>query len=194
MRILLTIDFMLWKYFIPRLSASAFKSKLVSLCAMAYVSIYKMPRKFLVHYFKGNGKSLHINSQTLITGNVLVHEKLIKAVSRSRQRGEESGELKISQALVYRPNDKYSVGSFTVHYSVNGESVTVSICSNYSYETNSNRVTKYLHDWLCSLKQKGTAHEFEVIGNPWTVSYAALQSTKIDSGYKKFMALNYLLV
>ncbi|HKI90362.1 MAG TPA: hypothetical protein VKA38_15150 [Draconibacterium sp.] len=178
MKMLLSLDFFLWNHFIPRISAEFFKNKINSSLAMTYISMYKLPRKFLIHYFRGKGQTMNVDSRQLITRNSAVLNKLVTVLQFTDDEKQVGGFLDICQTDVYQPNDKYSIGSFRINYSRIGETVQVNILSNYRFQESPDRITKHLHHWLFTLKNKGKASDFAIEGNNWTIQMNELFSMK----------------
>ena len=176
MKVLLNLDFYLWNHFVPRISAEFFKNKIYSLLAIAYISIYRLPRKFLLHFFRGEGKTMNVDTRRLITCNTFVLNKLTNVLQLSTDEIQDCGFLDICQTEVYQPGDKYSIGSFRINYSRIDETVQITIHSNYRFQESPDRITKYLHRWLFSLKSKEKANDFAVEGNKWTVQMNELTS------------------
>ncbi len=176
MKMLLSLDFFLWTHFVPRISAEFFKNKINSLLAMAYISIYRLPRKFLTNYFQGNGKIMVVDTKELIECNFLVLNMLIKELQASLIKNQANGSLVISQTDVSDPNYRYSVGSFIMNYKRIDERVTINIESKYRFRESPDRITKHLHHWLFTLKNKGKASDFAIEGNNWTIDMNELNS------------------
>ncbi len=193
MKILLTLDLFIWNYFIPNINAKIFKNRMIALLALVYVSMFKLPRKFLMNYFRGKGNHIPIDTKEFITGNYAVLNKLIDAISRYNSGGFKDGFLDICQTDVYDPNYKYSVGSFRINYSLSGENVIIAIRSNYGFGLYSDRITKHLHRWLYSLKTKGYTKDFKIEGNAWLISSSKLMSSKIENQVKKSSNFNFLI-
>ncbi len=183
---ILTIDLFLWKYLIPYLNPHIFKSKIISVAAIFYISCFKLPRKFISHYFKGNGQDLNIDSKEIIMKNPLVYDKLISAILETQKPGQFENTLRINQSCVCNPIYRYSVGSFDIFYSFSDELINISTSTKYMFLNNSSRITKYLHNWLFSLKEKGYANDFDVIGNQWTLTYSELLSIKTEDRFRKY--------
>ena len=194
MKLLLSIDFIIWKYFVPTINMNLFKSKMMSVLALVYISFYRLPRKYLLHYLRGKGKVMVVNTQDLLIENPIVFSKLIREISKAESQGLKKGQLPISQTEVHNPQYKYSLGSFVVDYSLQDRRASISVHSNYHYAENNDRLTKYLHHWLYSFKQKGKVHDFEVEGKPVLVSVNDLKLPSISPAYKRLSTLSYLLV
>ena len=80
----------------------------------------------------------------------------------------------MGQVYVSNPNYKYSVGSFNVTYSLDEESVSVRVSSDYRFTENNVRITRHLHNWLHSYKQKGYAHNFNIEGDNCKLKFSEL--------------------
>lgn len=167
MKMSVTLDLYLWNHFIPKISIDFFRSKFNAVLVMAYVSLYRLPRKFLINYFLGKGKVMVVDSKELITRNPVVFEKLKGTLRSDISKGRVGGSLHISQTDVYNPIYKYSVGSFNIKYLLIGEAVILTIESDYKFQKSPERLTKYLHNWLYTLKSNGNAQDFEIIGIDW---------------------------
>lgn len=191
MNILSTFDLYLWNYYVPKISEENFKNRMFCLFAMAYISVFKLPRKFLINYFRGNGKEMVIETSKLIVSNYVVFNKFFEAISTSINKGLTEGSLNICQTDVHDPNYKYSIGSFTINYSLNGESIEIIVNSGYHFQLYPNRLTKHLHSWLYSLTNNGYAMKFKIKGNPWTTSFSELVSAKVSNKPKKHPKYTY---
>lgn len=169
---LLKLDFFLWRYFIPRINADFFKSKIHSSLAIVYISLFRWPRKFLIHYFFGKGKKMNVDTKRLITRNSSVLNKLINEMKVNEERN--AGFVEVAQTELYQPNDKYSVGSFRIHYQKLSDTVKISMYSYYRFQEAPDRISRYLHQWLYTLKSKAMASDFAVEGNTWVVRLGQL--------------------
>ena len=176
MNILLSLDFYMWNHFVPRISAEFFKNRFNSSLALAYISVYRLPRKFLLHYFRGKGQTMNVGTRRLITRNTAVLNKLVNVLKLSADDKQDSGVLDICQTEIYQPGDKYSIGSFRINYFRIDETVQLTIHSNYRFQESPDRITKHLHHRLFSLKSKEKASDFAVEGNKWTVQMNELHS------------------
>lgn len=192
MKILSTFDLYLWNYYVPKINEENFKNRMFRFFAMAYISVFKLPRKFLTNYFQGNGKEMVIETSKLIVSNYVVFNKFFEAISTSISKGLTEGSLNICQTDVHDPNYKYSIGSFTINYSLYGESIEITVNSGYHFQLHPNRLTKHLHSWLYSLTTKGYAMNFKIKGNTWTTSFAELASAKVSNKPKKHPKYTYL--
>lgn len=189
MKISTTFDLYLCDYFLPKVSEDSFKNRIFCLFALTYISVFKLPRKFLINYFRGNGKEMVIESKKMIISNYVVFNRFFEEISTSRNKGFTKGAMSICQTDVHNPNYRYSVGSFTINYSLNGGSIEISVNSDYNFKPNPDRLTKHLHSWLYSMTTKGYAMSFKVRGNSWTTSFSELASIK-DSNKPKRMPKN----
>lgn len=194
MRITQPVDFLIWKYIVPGFRPEIFKSKFISLMAVLYISFYNWPRKFLWHYFTGKGKTLPVETKSIVTGNSGVYDILISEISNAMKEKKASGNFYVGQVHVNNPNYKYSVGSFNVTYSLDEKSVSVRVNSDYRFTQNNSRITRHLHNWLNSYKQKGYAHNFNIEGDAWELQFSDLPLTKVDTRFKKYDFLNLLYV
>ncbi len=192
MKILSTLDLYLWNYFIPKIIEGNFKNRLFCLFALAYISTFKLPRKFLLKYFRGNGKEMVIDTRKLIISNFVVFNKFFEAISTSINKGLTEGSLNICQTDVHNPNYKYSIGSFTINYLLYGESIEATVDSSYHFRPYPNRLTKHLHSWLYSQTTKGYATNFKIKGNPWTTSFSELVSAKVRNKPKRHTKYTYV--
>jgi len=192
MNISTTFDLYLTDYLLPKVSEVSFKNRVFCLFAMTYISIFKLPRKFLINYFRGNGKEMVIESKKLIISNHVVFNKIFEEISDSINKGLTKGSINICQTDVYEPNFRYSIGSFTIYYSLNGESIEINVKSDYNFKSYPERLTKYLHSWLYSMSIKGYAMNFKIRGNSWTTSFSELASTKESNKPKRIPKNTYV--
>ncbi len=170
------LDIWLWNLLIPKMNVNFFKSKFNALLVMVYISFYKLPRIFLLNYFSGRKKIMKVDSKQLIIRNPSVLERLSEVLESNKEKDKLSGTLHISQTDVDDPNYRYSVGSFQINYSHEKESVRLKTHSNYRFQESPERLTKNLHHWLYSLKEKKKASEFHIEGNEWVVPVNDLNS------------------
>ncbi len=176
---LITLNYYIWRLFIPRIKEEYFQSKLFSIVSILYISIYNMPRKLFIHYFLGKGECVTVDTKKVIVNNPVVHNNLICFIQNENANDKNQGFINIPQIDVFNPNYRYSIGSFRIYYSISNDVCEIKISSSYSYKHNSDRITKYLHNWLCSFKEKGYAREFEITGIPWNIKLSALRNSKI---------------
>ncbi len=193
MKILLRLDLFLWNYFIPNVKAKIFKNRLIALLAMVYVSMYRLPRMFLMNYFSGKGNEMLIDTKEFLTSNYVVLNKLIEAISISRSDGLSNDSIDICQTDVYDPNYKYAIGSFRIDYALNNQDVIITVSSIYRFGLYSDRITKHLHRWLYSLEMKGYAKEFNIEGTPWFINSSKLISSKMDKQTKNAPIIKFLI-
>ncbi len=97
MKILMNLDFYLWNHFVPGISTDFFKRRYNSVLALLYVSLFKLPRKFLLNYLKGNGKAMVLDTQELITRNYEVLNKWKHSVQLAMEERQKRGVLSVSQ-------------------------------------------------------------------------------------------------
>ena len=178
MKTVSTFDLYLWNLYVPKLSEESFKNRLVCLLAVSYISVYKLPRKCLVNYFRAKGSDMVIDSDEVIMNNQEVLNQLTEAIGSSKRNGSTAGSLRICQTDVHKPNYKYSIGSFTINYLIHDESIEISIKSGYHFQLNPDRLTRHLHSWFHLLTTKGHAKSFEIKGNSWTTSFPELLAAK----------------
>lgn len=176
MKMLLRLDFFLWNHFVSRINTEFFKNNINSSLAMVYISLYKLPRRFLINYFNGQGKTMVVDTQKLITRNQVVLNKLIDVIQSDAEKGQADGSLAVYQTDVSDPNYRYSIGSFRMNYKRGDDKVMIKIYSNYRFQQSPDRITKHLHQWLFTLKNKGKASDFAIEGNNWTVQMNDLTS------------------
>jgi len=176
MKALISLDLYLWNHFIPKIDADFFSNKFNSALAMVYISFFKLPRKYLMNYFRGGGKSLVVDTKQLIVRNPVVLNKLKDALQSDFEKGGVDGSLAIGQTDVSDPNYRYSIGSFRINYTRNDEKVLIKIYSNYRFQKSPDRITKHLHHWLFTLKNRGKANDFEIKGSNWRVQMNELTS------------------
>jgi hypothetical protein len=165
----------------PKLKEKSFKNRMLCFVALAYISMFKLPRKFLVNYFRGKGKAMIVDTNKLILSNNIVLDKFAEAITSAKKNGSTKGYLRICQTDVHDPNYKYSIGSFTIQYSIHDESIEAAIESGYHFKHNPNRLTRHLHSWLFSLATKGYAKSFNVKGSLMTLTFSELDAAKINS-------------
>lgn len=189
-----SIDFLIWKYLVPEIRPEVFKSRLISLIAILYISFFNLPRKFFLHYLNGNGQTLTVDTKSILTGNSEVYDRLLSEINSAKKEKRTEGDFYIGQIHVNNPNYKYSIGSFYVTYSLNENSVNIWVVSDYRFTQNNSRITKYLHNWMISLTENGNAHDFNIGGNRWEVALSELQTAKVDRRFKKYDLLNMLYV
>lgn len=194
MRTTQSVDFLIWKYIVPQFRPEMFKLKFFSFIAVLYISFFKWPRNFLWYYFTGKGKVLPVETRGIITGNPTVYDMLISEINHAKKEERTSGNFYVGQIHVNNPNYKYSVGSFNVTYSLNEKYVSIRINSDYRFTQNNSRITKHLHNWLFSYKQKGYAQNFNVEGDVWSLKFSDLPSINIDRRFNKYDFLNMLYV
>ena len=185
MKVLFTLDHMLWKYLVPQINVYWFKSRFTSLLALFYVSLYKLPRKFLFHYFRGKGSSMQINTQSVITGNPSVLTKLQEFIS-GNPHDHSDHTFKVCQTSVKNPNYKYSLGSFKVHCALNNGTARLEVYGKYQFKKDPDRITKYLHRWLYSKKMQGKAMDFDYTGNAWSIRADELLNVEPVPVYKNY--------
>ncbi|MCG6187093.1 hypothetical protein [Maribellus maritimus] len=190
MKLLMSIDLYLWNHFVPKISEDFFKRKFNSVLAMLYISLFKLPRKFLINYFRGQGKSMVVDTQKLVVENETVLNKLKSSVQQSYRTIQKSGSLFISQADVCNPTYKYSIGSFGINYKFKGATVEVNMHSNYRFQESPDRITRRLHHWLFTLNK---TNDFEIVGNNWTTSVNELLSLTSEKQQKNEPKLKLLV-
>jgi len=192
MKTLQSIDLYLWKHFFSDLNPALFKAKFVSVISLAYIALFPLPRKFIKHYFSGTGEPLEVDTKKVICENPEVFDKLISDTSTSYAAGLKSKSLAIPQIYVNHPNYNYSLGSFTISYYFEDTIIKISLRSKYQYRKNINRVTKHIHNWLFSLKEKGKAKDFDIKGSDWILPYSELHSSKVNNNIRKYVDFNRL--
>ena len=176
MKLLLSLDHYLWNHFIPKIDMDFFRSNFNSTIAMFYISLYKLPRRFLMNYFFGQGKIMRVDTKKLITGNQMVLNRLIDVLQSDVEKKQNSGSLAIYQTDVSDPNYRYSIGSFLLNYKKADDKIMLKIHSDYRFQKSPDRITKHLHHWLFTLKNKEKACDFAVEGSNWTVQMNELTS------------------
>jgi len=174
-----TLDIYFHKTFFTKIKVDYFKNKLICLCAFVYISLFKLPRKYLTNYFIGNETNLKFDTEKLFKDNPLVYQKVKDYLFNSQNGVNPEGFLSISSRELVNPNYKYSIGSFRINYIIDNGLIKFDFISNYHYTSNTNRVTKYLHNWLCELKEKGFGHDFLIHGNTWEVSSLKFNDFKL---------------
>ena len=193
MKLLMSIDFYLWNHWIPKMNEDFFKQRLNSIVVIMYISLFNLPRKFVLNYIYGKGKSMVIDTKKLITQNNEVLTSLKHSVQQSIKRGQANGAIDICQTEIYNPNYKYSLGSLTINYTLNGEIVKLSIWSRYRFQNSPERITRHLHHWLFALKEKGKTADFDVIGNDWIIRTNQLLSLEAKKQYPNQPRLKVLV-
>jgi hypothetical protein len=176
---LFTLNLYIWKYILPSLKQDLFKSKIFSLFTLLYISVFSLPRKFLLHYFFGKGKQFQVDTQKLISENPLVYQK-IKSELFSLSNRDKSGVLRVSQSDLFDPQFRYSIGSFEINYSVENEKVVFRAASKYRYGQNNNRLSMHLHNWLNQFAKNGQANDFQIIGTDWSIDLLEFRQKNIQ--------------
>lgn len=184
-KVLLRLDFFLWDYFMPKINTNFFKWKINSFLALVYISIYPLPRKFLINYFRGKEKLMVINSRELIVNNHLIINKFVNKIQSEILVNKVDGTLQVCQIDVDNPNYKYSVGSFIIDYQLDHGKVKVDIHSKYEFKDSPGRITNHLHKWLYALKTKGKAHDFGIKADSWQTDLQELNILKAEHTGKK---------
>ena len=193
MKLLMSIDLFLWNHFLPKINEDFFKRKFNSVVVLFYISLFNLPRKFLINYFRGQGKCMIVDTRELVTKNEMVLNKLKHSVQRSLEDGQERGYFFISQTDVLNPNYKYSVGSFQINYIIAGGVVQVKMHSNYRFQNSPDRITRHLHHWLFTLKSRYKTNDFEIVGNNWVTNVNELFSLKAEKQQKNEPKLKLLV-
>ena len=176
---LFTLNLYIWKYILPSLKQDLFKSKLFSVLTLLYISLFSIPRKFLLHYFFGKGKHFQVDTQKLISENSLVYQKINSELFSITKRNK-SGVLRISQTDLFNPQYRYSIGSFEISYSIENEKVVLRAASKYRYGQNNNRLSMHLHNWLNQIAQNGRANDFRIIGTEWSIDLLEFRQKNIQ--------------
>lgn len=135
-----------------------------------------------------------VDTKSIVTGNPTVYEMLVSEIVKAKNDEKNSGKIYVGQIHVNNPNFKYSIGSFYIRYSLIGESICLKVNSDYRFTRNNSRITKHLHNWLYSLKEKGYAHDFNIHGNVWEVDFDEILVAGIDRNFRKYDLLNVLYV
>jgi len=187
-----TIDYLLWKYLVPLFRPWYFRSKLFSSIAVGYISVYRMPRDFIRHYFRGQGESLDISTKDMITGNPGVYDLVAETFLKLKSGANAEGKLVVGQPLVNNPQFKYSVGSFMIQYQVENGVAKLSVSSWYRYSPSNDRITKYLHRRLNRHERSGDACAFEIRGDEWRFPVKELSEMQPDNRFRKYAGLNIL--
>ena len=176
---LFTLNLYIWKYILPSLKQDLFKSKLFSVLTLLYISLFSIPRKFLLHYFFGKGKHFQVDTQKLILENPLVYREINSSILSSAGINP-SGVLRISQTDLFNPQYRYSIGSFEINYSIENEKVVFRTASKYRYGQNNNRLSMHLHNWLNQIAQNGRANDFRIIGTEWSIDLLEFRQKNIQ--------------
>lgn len=193
MNMLMRLDLYLWNHFIPKINAEFFRSKFNSFLAMAYISLYKLPRKFLLNYIRGKEEIMFIDSKKLIIRNQEVLNKLKETLQSDFERGRFNGSVHICQTNIYDPNYRYSVGSFWIDYAWENEKVKISIRSNYRFQKSPDRITKHLHNWLFTMKNNRNASDFKIEGKEWITDLQELNGLNVNDMNQKTPNLKLLV-
>lgn len=69
MNALLVLDYYVWKIFVVRIRPAWFRLKPISFLSLLYVSLFPLPRKFLLHYFWGKGSPVKVDTRELVLRN-----------------------------------------------------------------------------------------------------------------------------
>ena len=187
-------DYYLWKYLVPVLKPGIFKVKFMSLLTLLYISLMPLPRKFLKNYFLGRGRTLAIDSKSVLLSNPEVLD-LLKNTLIGRQKNRIfSGVLDVSQLLLTDPNYRYALGSFRIRFVIYKESVRLKVISNYNFDKQNDRITRHLHGWLYSLNERKRAHDFDIHGTEWALQYADLDSVQSKPRIMKKIDYNRLYI
>jgi len=194
MELLLKTDRFLWRRVVPLLQPGFFRMKLISALSLFYISLYKMPRKFLLHFLVGKGTPLHVSTREVVTGNPEVYDEVIEWASRSINRDGAQADLFVSQVKVNNPAHKYSVGSFSLKCQVESGRISLTLRSRYSYMKHCNRLTRHLHHWMNRMNENNRAAAFDVEGDTWTLSMEELKETDTRNDIRKYMNYNVLYV
>ncbi len=181
MTITQTIDLYVWKYLVPKIRTSWFESGFMSAVSLIYISLFPLPRKFLLHYLSAKGTKVEVETEDVLRNNPLVMEKIRQEIWKKKLNGEKNGMLKIPQYLVDQANHRYSIGSFSVHYEIENERVGLRILSDYHFGKDPDRITRYVHRRMFALKEKGKASDFLVKGNEWRMTFEQLSSIKTEN-------------
>lgn len=161
------IDLLIWKYVVPVLRQNSFRYRIIQLMAIGYVSCYSLPRRFLRHYFVGNGAPMEIGGAQMIRDN-----PQLLAIIRDRVQQQEQGRIHISQTALTDPKWKYSIGSCAVNYKRETGGLELTVEARYQYRSDSCRLTKYLH---CRLAEHGKANDFPVNSQPFHIGFGDLE-------------------
>ncbi len=156
-------DLLVWKYLVPVLRQSSFQYRIVQLMAMAYVWCFALPRRFLQHYFEGNGSPIWIDGYELIRDN-----PHLLALIRDEAGQKHQGRIQLSQAALSDPKWKYSVGSSVLHFKRQAAGLELRLESQYHYQNDTSRLTRHLHRWLSGHK---SVKAFSVYSQPFLVGH-----------------------
>ena len=176
---LLTLNLYIWKYILPSLKQDYFKSKIFSLFTLLFISVFSLPRKFLLHYFFGKGKLFQVDTQKLISENPLVYQKMNSELF-SLTKSNKSGVLRISQTQLLDPQYRYSIGSFEINYSLENDAAVFRAESKYRYGKNNNRLSMHLHNWLNQFAKNGRANDYWIIGTEWSIDLLEFRQKNIQ--------------
>ena len=188
------LDYYLWKYLVPELKPAVFKLKFMSLLALLYIALFPLPRKFLKNYFLGKGKSITIDSKSIIQNNPEVLDLLKNTITGSQKNLIASGALDVSQLLLSDPNYRYAFGSFRIRFVMYKESVRLRVISTYNFDKDNDRITRHLHGWMHSLNEKKRAHDFDIHGTEWAFQTADLKTIRPKQVIRKKIDYNRLYV
>lgn len=160
-----TIDNYLFNTIAAKLNPRFFKFRPLQIFAIAYISLFPLPRKFLIHYFKGNGRKLLVKTKNVILSNPLVLSEITRQINKVDDESFKC--IPINQRYLSDPNYRYSIGSFNLNIKLTDNVITLYLTSEYKYTTNTNRVTQYIHNWLNAFCYRGIANTFLVEGTSW---------------------------
>lgn len=204
MNALVVLDYYVWKFLIVRSRPAWFKTKLFSLAALLYVSVFPLPRKFLLHYFRGKGQSMKVDTRELILRNQQVLDILKRSLKNTENEQAVNGQqendgknkirIPIGQHLVNTPDHRYSIGSLTLLCETDGEWLRICMKSHYRFSGDHDRITRYLHRWMDKLRENGTADSFNIEGNTWTISRQSLMSSNAYPRKRKYIDYNILYI
>ncbi|MBL1215522.1 MAG: hypothetical protein HND52_19305 [Ignavibacteriae bacterium] len=180
------LNLYLWKYILPAIKQDFFKSKIISFFTLFYISIFSLPRKFLIHFFFGKGSDYIIDTEKMILENPLVYQKLNSALN-DNFKNETKGVVHFSQIDLYNPQYRYSIGSFEVNYSIENNNIDFQVTSIYRYGRNNDRLSKHLHNWLNGFAKSGGANDFRIVGTEWSIHLLEFRQKNIqfDNGFIK---------
>lgn len=174
---LIALDNIIWSKFFPKIKIIHFENKLICYTSLLYLCLFSLPRKFILHYFFGKGGEKIIDTKYLIYSNPFIRKKVIEYLKLTNNNF--SGNIHFSQTQLSNPNHRYSIGSFTLFYTLNNNILSFSLKSYYRFHEHTNRITKHLHNWLFNLKEKGYANDFLIYGNNFSIPLNYFLNQKI---------------
>lgn len=190
----LILDRYVWRFIVPRLRPDTFRYKIVSAAALAYIAIFRRPRKFLLHFLSGKGTPMEIDTWELVENNPMVHHKIFQEIFHQGRQVTGKGSIQVNQLLVTHPDFKYSVGSLTMDYAIDRRNITLTAFSRYNFGRDTERITMHLHNRMHELEERGKAKSFDIKGNLALRQINELYKPVSKNEANRFAYLNRLYV